>query len=60
MINQLLLKRASIANHVSTLSKGTDIYTSKYYNLIFLGDYNAGVEDTDTNFFLAVITSLVL
>ena len=38
-------KRASITNHLSTLSKCTDIYTSKYDNLIFLGDFNAGVED---------------
>ena len=44
-------KRASIANHLSTLSKCTDIYTSKYDNLIFLGDFNAGVEDTDIKYF---------
>ena len=44
-------KRASIANHIFALSKSTDIYTSKYDNLIFLRDFNAGVEDTDINFF---------
>ena len=52
-------KRASIANHLSTLSKCTDIYTAKYGNLIFLGDFNAGVEDTDIKIFVVVTTSLV-
>ena len=40
-------KRASFANHLSALSKCTDIYSSKYDNLIFLGDFNAEVEDAD-------------
>ena len=31
------------------------IFTSKYDNLIFLGDFNAAVEDTD----VVVTTSLV-
>ena len=44
-------KRASIANHISALSKNTDVYTSKYDNLIFLGDFNEGVEDTDIKIF---------
>ena len=44
-------KRTSIANHFSTLSKCTGIYTPKHENLIFLGDFNAGVEDTDTKKF---------
>ena len=39
-------KTTSIANQVSALSKSTDIYTSKYDNLIFLDDFNAR-EDTD-------------
>ena len=39
-------KRSSIANHLSALSKCTDIYTSEYDNLIFLGGFNGGVEDT--------------
>ena len=54
-------KRASIANHLSTLSKCTDIYTSKYDNLIFLGDFNAGVEDTDIKGFCSSynLTSMV-
>ena len=40
-------KRASIANRTSALSKCSDIYTPEYGNLIFLGEFNAGVEDTD-------------
>ena len=48
------LKRASIANHLSTLSKCTDIYTSKYDNLIFLGDFY-----TDIKIFVVVATSRV-
>ena len=54
-------KRASITNHLSTLSKCTNIYTSKYDNLIFLGDLNAGVEDTDIKSFCSSynLTSMV-
>ena len=48
-------------NHLSTLSKCTDTYTSKYDNLIFLGDFNAGVEDTDIKIFCSSynLTSMV-
>ena len=54
-------KRASIANHLSILSKCTDIYTSKYDSLIFLGDFNAGVEDSDMKIFCSSynLTSMV-
>ena len=54
-------KRASVANHLSALSKCTDIYTFKYDNLIFLGDLNAGVEDTDIKIFCSSynLTSMV-
>ena len=52
------LKRTSIANHLSALNKCTDILTSKYDNLIFLGTLNAGVEDRDIKK-IAVTTSLV-
>ena len=51
-------KRASIANHLSALSKCTDICTSKYDNLIFLGDFNTGVEDTDIKIFCSSYKSL--
>ena len=36
--------RDNIANYISTISKSTDIYTSKYDNL-FLRDFNVGIED---------------
>ena len=54
-------KRASIANHLSTLSECTDMYTSKYDNLIFLADFNAGVQDTDIKIFCSSnnLTSMV-
>ena len=52
-------KRASIANHISALSKNTDIYTFNYGNLIFLGNFNAGIEDTDIKNFVVAKTSLV-
>ena len=35
------------------------MYTSKYENLVFLGDFSAGVEDTDIKSFVVVTTSLV-
>ena len=54
-------KRASIANHLSTLNKCTDIYTSKYDNVIFLGDFNAGVEETNIKSFCSSynLTSMI-
>ena len=48
-------------NHLSTLSKCTDTYTSKYDNLIFLGDFNTGVEDANIKIFRSSynLTSMV-
>ena len=51
-------KRALIANHFLALSKSTDIHTSKYDNLIFLGDFNAGVEDKDINKFTSMVNKV--
>ena len=40
-----------ISNHLAKLSKNTDLYLTKYDQLLFLGDVNAGVEDSPvTNF----------
>ena len=39
-------KRSQISNHLSELSKDTNIYLTKYDQLLFLGDFNAGVEGT--------------
>ena len=38
-------KRSQISSHLPELSKNTDIYLSKYDQLLFIGDFNAGVED---------------
>ena len=31
---------------MTTLSKSIDIYNTKFDKLLFLGDFNAGLEDT--------------
>ena len=53
--------KALIANHMAVLSKNIDIYTTKYDNLLFLGDFNAGLEDASIkNFCLAYsLTSMI-
>ena len=38
-------KRSQISSHLSELSKNTDIYLTKYDQLLFIGDFNAGIED---------------
>ena len=38
-------KKALIANHMAVLTKSIDIYTTKYDDLLFLGDFNARLED---------------
>ena len=40
-----------IRQHLYALSKSIDVFTSKYDNLLFLGDFNAGVEDTSVKNF---------
>ena len=37
--------KALFANHMTVLSKNIEINTTKYNNLLFLGDFNAGLED---------------
>ena len=45
-----------ISNHLTELSKNTDLYLSKYDQLLFLTDFNAGVEDSSgKNFVLVMI-----
>ena len=34
------------------LSKNIDIYTTKYVNILFLGDFNAGLDDASIKNFL--------
>ena len=40
------LTKMEISNHLAELSKNTDLYLTKYDQLLFLGDFNAGVEDS--------------
>ena len=44
-------KRAQISNHLAEVSKLTDLYLTKYDKLFFLGDFNAGLEDTSAENF---------
>ena len=39
-------KKATISSHLAELSRNTDLYLTKYDQLLFLGDFNAGVEDS--------------
>ena len=44
-------KKDLIRQHLYASSKSIDVFTSKYDNLLFLGDFNAGVEDTSVKNF---------
>ena len=35
-----------ISNHLAEMSKSTDLYLTKYDQLLFLRDFNTGVEDS--------------
>ena len=39
-------KKVQISNYLAELSKSTDLYLTKYDQLLFLGDFNTGVEDS--------------
>ena len=43
--------KTQISNHLAELSKNTDLYLTKYDHLLFLGDLNAGVEDSSVKNF---------
>ena len=48
--------KMQISNHLTELSKNTDLYLSKYDQLLFLTDFNAGAEDSSgKNFVLVMI-----
>ena len=51
----------SLSNHIEALSKSLDIYTSKYERLLFLGDFNAGMEDSSLKLFCSnySLTSMI-
>ena len=44
-------KKDLITQHLYVLSKSIDVFTSKYDNLLFIGDFNAGLEDTSVKNF---------
>ena len=39
-------KKVQIPNHLAELSKSTDLYLTEYDQLLFLGEFYAGVEDS--------------
>ena len=43
--------KMQISNHPAELSNNTDLYLTKYDQLLFLGDFNAGVEDSSVKIF---------
>ena len=46
-----------ITQHLYALSKSIDVFTSKYDNLLLLGDFNAVVEDTSVKKFCRKLQS---
>ena len=50
-----------ISNHLAELSKNTDLYLTKYDQLLFLVDFNIGVEDSSAkNFYSSYnLTSMI-
>ena len=54
-------KKTSLSNHIAALSKSIYLFTTKYERLLFLGDFNAGMEDSSTKTFCSSynLTSLI-
>ena len=50
-----------ISNNLVELSKNTDLYLTKSDHLLFLGDFNAGVEDSSVKNFCSSynLTSMI-
>ena len=44
-------KKTYLSNHIAELSKSLDLFTTKYERLLFLGDFNAGMEDSSIKIF---------
>ena len=44
-------KKTSLSTHIAELSKSLDLFTTKYERLLFLGDFNAGMEDSSIKIF---------
>ena len=45
------LQKSSSSNHVAVLSKSLDLFSNKYERLLFLCDFNAGIEDLSVKIF---------
>ena len=43
--------KTSLSNHIAELSKSLNLFTTKYERLLFLGDFNAGMEDSSIKIF---------
>ena len=54
-------KKMQISNHLAELSKSIDLYLTVYDQLLFLGDFNAGVEDSSVKNFCSSynLTSMI-
>ena len=44
-------KKTSLSNHITELIKSLNLLTATYERLIFLGDFNAGIEDSSIKIF---------
>ena len=44
-------KKTFLSNHIAELSKRLDLFTTKYERLLFLGDFNAGMEGSSIKIF---------
>ena len=44
-------KKTSLSNHIAELSKSLDLFATKYECLLFLDDFNAGMEDSSIKIF---------
>ena len=44
-------KKTFLSNRITELSKSLDLFTTKYERLLFLGDFNAGMEDSSIKIF---------
>ena len=63
MTDKLFLQspKTSLSNHIAALSKSLDLFTTKYERLLFLGDFNAGMEDSSIKIFCGYynLTSMI-
>ena len=50
----------NIGSHLNAITKTLDSYYSKYDNVVFLGDFNAGNEETTMKSFCELINSQTL